>query len=145
MTDETTPPWWKSPPAIAACIVILGSAYTVVTSWNGMMSRQAQLALAIEDERNDRIDWQVRHMDDAERRRGANTAADVKLVAAIEGIQTEQRALARLVEGAGYRLNSLEQAAPRDQAMIGELNKAVNTLTNAVGLLTQRIDGLSGQ
>jgi hypothetical protein len=143
MNEEA--PWWKNAPAILACLMIAGLAYSIVSAWNDILSDQRSLVAAIEDERNDRVDWQNRHNDDIERRRVQNAANDAKMIAALERIEAASRETRQLVERDSYRINSLEQAAPRDQAVMGELQKAVNTLTNAVGLLTQRIDGLGNR
>ena len=112
---------WLNPAMVVAWIAIIGSVFTGVGAWNRVGESLRALTAGLTDERNDRVDWQVRHTDDTERRRDARDKA-----------QAEDRLTSRII--------AIEAAKPRTDAVMDDLQKSVNALTNAVNLLGQRLE-----
>ena len=98
------------------------------------------LTAGLTDERNDRVDWQVRHTDDTERRRDARDKAQAEVTATLNRI-TDTLIESRLAaDRLTSRIIAIEAAKPRTDAVMDDLQKSVNALTNAVNLLGQRLE-----
>ena len=131
---------WLNPAMVVAWIAIIGSVFTGVGAWNRVGESLRVLTAGLTDERNDRVDWQTRHTDDTERRREARDKAQAEVTATLNRI-TDTLIESRLAaDRLTSRISAIEAAKPRTDAVMDDLQKSVNALTNAVNLLGQRLE-----
>lgn len=138
MTEEVKR--WFSPAVLVSYVALATAALTGVTWLNRLGETDRTLALALADERNDRVDWQTRHTDDTERRLAARDKAQAEVTATLNRI-TDTLIESRLAaDRLTSRISAIEAAKPRTDAVMDDLQKSVNALTNAVNLLGQRLE-----